>query len=74
MTAPGPDEHAVETAAGLLGARASRDQPLGPLTTYRVGGRAALLVRAETDDDLRSLALAVAATGLPVLVLSLIHI
>ena len=32
----------VDRAAAILGERAQRDAPLGPLTTYRVGGRAAL--------------------------------
>jgi UDP-N-acetylmuramate dehydrogenase len=58
----------VEEAARLLGDRARRDVPLGPLTTYRVGGPAALLVQAESDDDLRGVAEAVAATGVDVLV------
>jgi UDP-N-acetylmuramate dehydrogenase len=58
----------VEEAARLLGDRARRDVPLGPLTTYRVGGPAALLVQAESDDDLRAVAEAVAATGVDVLV------
>lgn len=42
--------------------------PLGPLTTYRVGGAAALLARVETDDDLRLTAELVAETEMPVLV------
>jgi UDP-N-acetylmuramate dehydrogenase len=59
---------AVDAAAELLGARARRDIPIGPLTTYRVGGAAALLFEVETDDDLRVLAHAVATTGVDVLV------
>ena len=35
---------AVEAAAAVLGERAERDRPLGPLTTYRVGGPAALFL------------------------------
>ncbi|MCU1354526.1 MAG: UDP-N-acetylenolpyruvoylglucosamine reductase [Acidimicrobiales bacterium] len=58
----------LDRAAGLLGARARRGEPLGPLTTYRVGGPAALFVRAEDEDDLRAVAAAVTASGLPVLV------
>ena len=58
----------VEEAARILGDRARRDVPLGPMTTYRVGGPAALLVQAESDDDLRAVAEAVAATGIDVLV------
>lgn len=58
----------VEAAARLLGARARRDVPLGPLTTYRVGGPAALFMVLETDDDLASVVAAIAETELPVLV------
>ena len=59
---------AVADAAAVLGARARADAPLGPLTTYRVGGPAALLVEADGEDDLAVVAAAVAASGLPVLV------
>jgi UDP-N-acetylmuramate dehydrogenase len=59
---------AIEQAAALLGQRARRDEPLAPLTTYKVGGPAALFVRATTADDLVAVASARAATGLPVLV------
>ena len=38
----------IDEAAAILGGRAERDVPLGPLTTYRVGGPAALLVRVES--------------------------
>jgi UDP-N-acetylmuramate dehydrogenase len=41
--------------------------PLGPLTTYRVGGRAALLVTAVGEGDLVLIGAAVRASGLPVL-------
>ncbi len=58
----------VEAAARLLGPQAERDVPLGPLTTYRVGGPAALLARPDGVDDLHAIAAAHAATGLPVLV------
>jgi UDP-N-acetylmuramate dehydrogenase len=59
---------ALEVAAGVLGARATRDEPLGPLTTYRVGGAAALFVRARELADLLCVAAARRASGLPVLV------
>jgi UDP-N-acetylmuramate dehydrogenase len=59
---------AVDRAAAELGALAARDVPLGPLTTYRVGGPAALLVRADTVADLALVHRAVVASGLPVLV------
>lgn len=52
----------------MLGARARRDRPIGPLTTYRVGGRAALAVEIASSDDLRVARDAVSASGVPVLV------
>lgn len=58
----------VAAAAGLLGDRARRDVPLGPLTTYRVGGAAALFVEARSPGDLTAVAAAVAATGVATLV------
>ena len=65
MTATG----AVGVAAGVLGDRARLDEPIGPLTTYRVGGRAAVFTVAESEADLRLVAEAVQASGLPVLVI-----
>ncbi len=62
MTAP------VEVAAGVLGPLARRQVPLGPLTTYRVGGPAALLVDAGDEADLEVVGAAVRASGVPVLV------
>jgi UDP-N-acetylmuramate dehydrogenase len=44
------------------------DVPIGPLTTYRVGGRAALFMQAEDEADLRQAADLVQAEGVPVLV------
>jgi UDP-N-acetylmuramate dehydrogenase len=46
-----PDER-VETAAQLLGPRVERDVPFGPMTTYRIGGNAALLYRVRSLADL----------------------
>ncbi len=63
------DVSAVDAAARVLGARAARDEPLGPLTTYRVGGPAALFVRARSLDDLLAVAAARRSSGLDVLVL-----
>jgi UDP-N-acetylmuramate dehydrogenase len=62
------DLDAVALAADVLGARAQRDVPLGPFTTYRVGGSAALFVRAAGLDDLAAVAEAHTVSGLPVLV------
>jgi UDP-N-acetylmuramate dehydrogenase len=59
----------VEEAARLLGGRARRDHPLGPLTTYRVGGAAALFLEAEGEDDLALARDAVSRTGVPTLVI-----
>jgi UDP-N-acetylmuramate dehydrogenase len=61
-------DEAVVEAAHLLGGLAKREVPLGPLTTYRVGGAAALFVEASSVDDLWRVADAVVATGLPALV------
>jgi UDP-N-acetylmuramate dehydrogenase len=58
----------VDHAAGVLGAIAQRDVPLGPMTTYRVGGAAALFARPRTVDDLHAIASAHRDTGLPLLV------
>jgi UDP-N-acetylmuramate dehydrogenase len=58
----------VEAAGRLLGERARQHAHIGPLTTYRVGGPAALLVEVNSDDDVRAVADAVKTTGIPVLV------
>jgi len=60
---------AVQAAAEVLGARARADEPIGALTTYRVGGRAALFTVADSEDDLRVVASAVQAGDVPVLVI-----
>jgi len=67
MTGPADNEAVARTAA-ILGDRAVPDVAIGALTTYRVGGRAALFARLEGEDDLRAVARAVAETGIPVLV------
>ncbi len=53
----------------MLGSLARRDVPIGPLTTYRVGGPAALFVTADTIEEVGDVARAVQALDLPVLVL-----
>ena len=58
----------IELAARLLGDLVERDVPLAPLTTYRVGGPAALFARPRRVADLARLADACAAARLPVLV------
>lgn len=59
---------AVQRAADVLGPLARHDVPMGPLTTYKVGGAARLFVKVESFDDLHRVGEAVAASGLPVLV------
>jgi UDP-N-acetylmuramate dehydrogenase len=59
---------AVARAADLLGDLARRDVPIGPMTTYRVGGAADVFVDVASDGDLLRVAGAVSATGAPVLV------
>jgi UDP-N-acetylmuramate dehydrogenase len=59
---------AIEAAAGELGELAQRDVPIGPRTTYRVGGPAALFVDVRDEGDLARVAAAVAASGIDVLV------
>lgn len=59
---------AVLEAVGVLGELAARDVPIGPMTTYRVGGAADVFVRARSIADLQLVAAACEASGLPVLV------
>lgn len=63
--APADELAAVASALGDLG---RPNAPLAPLTTYRVGGPAALLVEAATLEDLQRVAAAVGPTSVPVLV------
>jgi UDP-N-acetylmuramate dehydrogenase len=67
MMSRAPAPTGVEVAAALIGSRVRRDVPLAPLTTYRVGGRAALFVEVATIDDLHRVAAAKVASDLPVL-------
>lgn len=58
----------LDAAARILGPAARRGVPLGPLTTYRVGGPAALFLEARDEADLRLARDAVSATGVATLV------
>ena len=58
----------LDHVIAVLAPIAERKAALAPLTTYRVGGSAAVLVKPRDRDDLERLADVVAATGLPVLV------
>ena len=53
-------------AAVLLGDLVQVEVPLAPLTTYRVGGPAALFTSPRTFEQLQQLAVVVEATGVPV--------
>jgi UDP-N-acetylmuramate dehydrogenase len=56
---------------GLEPDRLYKDTPLAPLTTFRIGGPADLLYRAESADDLASAVLAARNAGIPSFVLGL---
>jgi len=59
---PAGDLEALAAALDdALGPRLRRDEPLGPMTTYRVGGPAALFVEVATVEDLVAIADTVAA-------------
>ncbi len=58
----------IDGVVAELGERAHRDAPLGPLTTYRVGGSAALLVTVDDHGVLGRLASLTAEHEVPVLV------
>ncbi len=60
---------AVEAAGRLLGDRVRRDVPIGAMTTYRVGGPAALLLERARADELGHIAEIVRTTGVDVLVI-----
>lgn len=65
MTTPAT---ALAEAAAVLGDLAQADVALGPRTTYRVGGRAALFAEPRTEADLARVAEAVERSGVAVLV------
>ena len=58
----------VVVACEILGDLAERSVPLGPMTTYRVGGPAEIFVRITRRSDLGRVALARRESGLPLLV------
>ncbi|MET0911180.1 MAG: UDP-N-acetylmuramate dehydrogenase [Ilumatobacteraceae bacterium] len=60
---------AVDAALEVLGTVGERDVPIGPLTTYRVGGAAAVLARVGSLADLERVGAAIAVSGLPVVIL-----
>ncbi|HXR54962.1 MAG TPA: FAD-binding protein [Acidimicrobiales bacterium] len=58
----------LDALARALGALVERDVALGPLTTYRVGGPAALFVEARTEADLGKVRAALRDAPAPLLV------
>jgi UDP-N-acetylmuramate dehydrogenase len=66
MVTPGPAHRAL---ADALGPRAQMLVPLGPLTTYGVGGPAAVMVEVEGPDDLTATRSALRDSDLPVFVI-----
>lgn len=68
MAPGGLDPAALRRAVEQLGERALPGEPIGPLTTYRVGGAAAVAVRVLDEDDLEAVARARRVSALPVLV------
>ena len=72
MPSQNDDDHIpsrIDRAVTMLGELAEQQVPLAPLTTYRLGGSAAIMVRPRSVADLHVVADALATTGLPVLVL-----
>ena len=59
----------LNKAQQILGALGQTDVDLGGVTTYRVGGKTALFVKASSEDDLQKIAEVRLRTGLPVLVI-----
>ena len=62
---------ALAELARRLGPRVRTDVPLAPLTTYGVGGPAALLAAVADPDDLTAVAAATAGLAVPILVVGL---
>jgi len=63
-----PHGGGLAAVAAALGPRAETDVALGPFTTYRVGGPAALFTTIDDEAQLVALAPIVAEAGVPVLV------
>ena len=66
---PPKSSEAIERAAVLLGDTVKRDRPIGELTTYRVGGAAALYLEPSGVAEIARLGEVIGATGSEVLVL-----
>lgn len=62
------DSEVIARVAAILGSRAEHDVGLAPLTTFRIGGPAPLVVRARSAEDFTAVHDAVRSTGVDVLV------
>ncbi len=62
---PAAIRDAEEVLRGALGERLRSDFPLAPLTSFRLGGPAALYLEIESSSDLEEVARAVIETGVP---------
>jgi len=62
------DRDQIENAKQILGSLGQLNVNLGVMTTYRVGGEAALYVKAHTEEDLHITSRAWRESGLPILV------
>ncbi len=62
-------ERAYEVLRAHAHGRVERDRPIGPMTSYGLGGRALVFLEAATDADLEALSVALTETGLPIIML-----
>jgi UDP-N-acetylmuramate dehydrogenase len=72
MSADQPDMEIGRDMSGaleVLGALAEVDVPIGPMTTYRVGGMADVFVRVTDREQLATVASALVVSGLPLLLI-----
>lgn len=63
------DSEVIARVAAILGPRAEHDVGLAPLTTFRIGGPAPLVVRAQSAEDFAAVHDAVRSTGVDVLII-----
>ena len=64
-----PSDRDLNRFASLLGDRVTKDEPIGPYTTYRIGGSASLFMRAMSVDELYAVSRALTKVSIPVLML-----
>ncbi len=64
-----PSDKDLNRFSALLGDRLTKEEPIGPYTTYRVGGAASLFMRAMSVEDLHAVSRALSKVSVPVLLL-----